>query len=104
MRVRIDDQVFVSLDKFYDEAMCLHESLSFENVLAKEKRMIADLHQLANCAESMLPAKYIFAWKREGYLDYVTEGFHFGFKIETLPSGEKVAVVYDACPDLLFHD
>lgn len=104
MRVRIEDQVFDSMDAFYDASMALHESLSLETVLAKEKRMIADLRKLECCAETMLPAQYRLDWKRAGYLDYMTEGFHFGFKIETLPSGEKVVVVYDACPDLLFHD
>ena len=104
MKVRIEDQVFLSMDKFYDAAMASHETLSFETVLAKEKRMIAELRHLENCAEAMLPTRYRKDWKDAGYLDFKTEGFHFGFKIETLPSGEKVVVVYDACPDLLFHD
>lgn len=104
MRVRIDDKVFDAMDRFYEESMQLHESLSLETVLAKEKRLIAGLRKLEHCAEAMQLARYIEDWKQARYLDFMIEGFHFGYRIETLPSGEKVVVVYDACPDLLFHD
>ena len=104
MKVRIEDQVFNAMDEYYDASMDLYESLSFETVLAKEKRMIANLRQLEYCAETMLPVRYRDDWKKAWYLDFMTEGFHFAFRIETLPSGERVVVVYDACPDGLFHD
>lgn len=104
MKVRIEDRVFDAMDEFYDASMELYESLSFETVLAKEKRMIADLRKLEHCAEAMLPVRYRSDWKNAEYLDFMTEGFHFAFRIETLPTVEKVVVVYDACPDSLFHD
>lgn len=104
MRVKIEDRVFDAMDEFYDASMTKHPLLSLETVLSKEKRMIADLKQLEFCAESMAPARFRQDWKRNGYLDFMTEGFHFGFRIEELPSGERVVVIYDACPDLLFHD
>ena len=39
---------------------------------------------------------------QKGYRDYYVDGFHFGYKIETLPSGESVVVVYEALHELLF--
>lgn len=45
---------------------------------------------------------WVLPWVRKGYKDYYVDGFHFGYKIETMPSGEKVVVVYEACHELLF--
>lgn len=104
MRIKIEDKVFDALDEFYGASMLMHPLLSMETVLAKEKRMIANLRQLEFCAETMLPTRFREDWKQKGYMDFMTEEFHFGFRIETLPSGERVVVIYDACPDLLFHD
>ncbi len=104
MRVKIEDRVFDAMDEFYDASMLKHSLLSMETVIAKEKRMIADLRRLEYCAEAMLPTRFREDWKQKGYMDFMTEGFHFGFRIEVLPSGEKVVIIYDACPDLLFHD
>lgn len=102
--MRIDKRIFDVLDAFYDASMSLHESLSYEAVLAKEQRMMSDLKSLKHCAAAMPEVRFKKEWKDNRYHDFHTEGVHFAFRIETLPNGEQVVVVYDACPDLLYHD
>lgn len=102
--MRIDKRVFEVLDAFYDASMSLHESLSYEAILAKEQRMITDLKSLMHCAVAMPEVRFKKEWKDKRYHDFHTEGVHFAFRIETLPNGEQVVVVYDACPDLLYYD
>lgn len=48
-------------------------------------------------------AAEIRIYKRKyNYGSNIKKTGHFGYKIETLPSGEKVVVVYEALHELLF--
>ncbi|MBR4264101.1 MAG: hypothetical protein IKQ48_05955 [Paludibacteraceae bacterium] len=103
MEVRIEDEVFMDLVEFYEYNLKKHSALDEETVLSKEQRLINELRKLGIYAlTDHKPTKHI-PWIRKGYKDFYFDGFHFGYKIETLQSGEKVVVVYEACHELLFY-
>lgn len=102
LRVRIDDEVFVELTDFYDYNLKKHPALDEETVLKKEHRLIQALQGLGKFATTNHKTPTFLPWVRKGYKDYYYEGFHFGYRIETLPSGERVVVVYEACHELLY--
>ena len=102
MRVRIEDEVYQDLAEFYDYNLKRHLALDEVTVLNKEQRLIASLEKLGTYASTNHTETQHIPWRIKGYKDYYVEGFHFGYKIETLPSGENVVVVYEACHELLF--
>lgn len=103
MVVRIEDQVFQTLTEFYEFSLAKHPALDEATVVAKEKRLIEAMKGLDKHASAHPLATRHMPWVRKGYLDFPYEGFHFGYKIETLPSGEKVIVIYEVCHDLLYY-
>ena len=102
MEVRIDDEVYLDLAEFYEFSLKKHPTLDETTVLNKEQRLIDSLKDLSIYAPTNHQQTRHIPWARKGYQDYYIEGFHFGYKIETLPSGEQVVVVYEACHELLF--
>ena len=103
MEVRIEDEVFMDLVEFYEYNLKKHPALDEATVLKKEQRLIKALKSLGTYASTDHKQTKHIPWVRKGYKDYYFDGFHFGYKIETLPSGEKVVVVYEACHELLFY-
>ena len=103
LEVRISDEVFQDLVDFYDYNLEKHPALDEVTVLKKEKRLIEALNDLGTYALTDHKVTRHIPWARKGYKDYYFNGFHFGYRIETLPSGEKVVVVYEACHELLFY-
>ncbi|MBQ7382635.1 MAG: hypothetical protein IJV61_06420 [Paludibacteraceae bacterium] len=103
LEVRISDEVFQDLVDFYDYNLEKHPALDEVTVLKKEKRLIEALNDLGTYALTDHKVTRHIPWARKGYKDYYFDGFHFGYRIETLPSGEKVVVVYEACHELLFY-
>ena len=103
LEVRISDEVFQDLVDFYDYNLEKHPALDEVTVLKKEKRLIEVLNDLGTYALTDHKVTRHIPWARKGYKDYYFDGFHFGYRIETLPSGEKVVVVYEACHELLFY-
>ncbi len=102
MEVRIEEEVFQALTEFYEYSLRKHPTLDEATVVKKEQRLINALLGLGGHASSHHQAVRHIPWVHKGYMDFPYEGFHFGYKIETLPSGEKVVVVYEACHDLMF--
>jgi len=103
LEVRIEDEVFQDLVDFYDYNLEKHPALDEVTVLKKEKRLIEALKDLGIYAQTDHKVTKHLPWLRKGYKDYYFDGFHFGYRIENLPSGEKVVVVYEACHELLFY-
>ena len=103
LEVRISDEVFQDLVDFYDYNLEKHPALDEVTVLKKEKRLIEALNDLGTYALTDHKVTRHIPWARKGYKDYYFDGFHFGYRIETLPSGGKVVVVYEACHELLFY-
>ena len=103
LEVRISEEVFQDLVDFYDYNLEKHPALDEVTVLKKEKRLIEALNDLGTYALTDHKVTRHIPWARKGYKDYYFDGFHFGYRIETLPSGEKVVVVYEACHELLFY-
>ena len=103
LEVRIEDEVFEDLENFYEYNLEKHPTLDEATVLNKEQRLIKALYQLGTYALTNHTMTKHIPWIRKGYKDYYVEGFHFGYRIETLPSGERVVVVYEACHELLFY-
>ncbi len=102
LEVRIDDGVFLDLTDFYKISLKKHPALDEVTVLKKEQRLILALKDLGKYALTDNREVRHIPWIRKGYKDYYVDGFHFGYKIETLPSGDKVVVVYEALHELLF--
>jgi len=100
--VRIDDSVYLDLTEFYKFSLKKHPALDEVTVLKKEQRLIRALKALGKYALTDYKEVRHLLWIKKGYKDYYVDGFHFGYKIETLPSGEKVVVVYEALHELLF--
>ncbi len=102
LEVRIEDEVFLDLVEFYEYNLKKHPTLDEATVLKKEQRLINELKKLGTYAPTDHKQTRHLSWVQKGYKDYYVDGFHFGYKIETIPSGEKVVVVYEACHELLF--
>ncbi len=102
LEVRITDGVFSDLTEFYKFSLEKHPTLDEAIVIKKEQRLIRALKDLGKYALTDHREVRHLLWAQKGYKDYYVEGFHFGYKIETLPSGERVVVVYEALHELLF--
>ena len=100
--VRIEDEVYLDLVEFYEFSLKKHPTLDETTVLKKEQRLIHALKDLGKYALTDHREVRHLLWIQKGYKDYYVDGFHFGYRIETLPSGEKVVVVYEALHELLF--
>ena len=103
LEVRIEDEVYQELVDFYDYNLEKHPTLDEGTVLKKEQRLINALQNLGTFATTNHQQTKHIPWIQKGYKDYYFDGFHFGYRIETLPSGEEVVVVYEACHELLFY-
>ena len=86
LEVRISDEVFQDLVDFYDYNLEKHPALDEVTVLKKEKRLIEALNDLGTYALTDHKVTRHIPWARKGYKDYYFDGFHFGYRIETLPS------------------
>ena len=102
LEVRIDDGVFLDLTEFYKFSLKKHPALDEAVVIKKEQRLIRALKDLGKYALTDHKDVRRLLWAQKGYKDYYVEGFHFGYRIEILPSGERVVVVYEALHELLF--
>ena len=102
LEVRIDDGVFLDLTEFYKFCLKKHQALDQAIVIKKEQRLIHALKDLGKYALTDHREVRRLLWAQKGYKDYYVDGFHFGYKIETLPSGENVVIVYEALHELLF--
>ena len=102
LEVRIDDGVYLDLTEFYKFSLEKHPTLDEATVLKKEQRLIRALKDL--CKYALTDSREVrhLLWIQKGYKDYYVDGFHFGYKIETLLSGERVVVDYEALHELLF--
>ena len=96
LEVRISDEVFQDLVDFYDYNLEKHPALDEVTVLKKEKRLIEALNDLGTYALTDHKVTRHIPWARKGYKDYYFDGFHFGYRIETLPSGARVAFLLEA--------
>jgi len=103
LEVRIEDEVFEDIKDFYEYNLRKHPTLDETTVLNKEHRLIEALKHLGVYALTDHTIVKHIPWIRKGYKDYYVEGFHFGYKIETLPSGKQVVVVYEALHELMFY-
>ena len=102
LEVRIDDSVFLDLTEFYKFSLKKHPALDEATIVKKEQRLVRALTNLGKYALTDHREVRRLLWVQKGYKDYYVEGFHFGYRIETLPSGERVVVVYEALHELLF--
>ena len=100
--VRIEDEVYMDLTEFYAISLEKHPTLDEATVLKKEQRLIDSLKDLGKFALTNHTQTKHIPWVRKGYKDYYIEGFHFGYTVEALPSGQRVVVVHEACHELLF--
>ena len=103
LKVRIEDEVFEDIKDFYEYSLKKHPTLDEATVLNKEERLIEALKHLGTYALTDQTIVRHIPWIRKGYKDYYVEGFHFGYRIEVLPSGENVVIVYEALHELMFY-
>lgn len=105
MRVIIGDHVWLALDSFYEASLENYPTLTRETVHAKIDRMLEDLRFDLGAHYNLCPgAEYVDLCKQNRWRVFETEGFHFAFSLEVLPSGEQVIAIKDARHHLLYHD
>ena len=105
MIVRIDNNVHLLIAEFYAISMALHPTLDEAVVERKKSRLYDAIRELKYFATIYPKARYKQAWIDAGYQEFITEDFHFAYKIYTIEeTGEQVAYVVDACHSLLYHN
>ena len=96
MKVVIDQKVFDVLREFYTISCRIHFSLDYSTCIAKMNRLESAMLKFANYAEIFHKEPYREDWRNLGYYEFVTEDFHFAYRIYALPNGEKVLRYHDA--------
>ena len=96
MKVVIEPRVYDVMYDFYALSCRIHLSLKLSTCLAKIERLERAMKMFADYAEVMHKQPYRNDWKELGYKEFVTEDFHFAYKLYVLPSGEKVLCFHDA--------
>ena len=91
-------------DDFYDASMKKHLTLDLATVLAKIDRLEQAMYDFADKAEKVRTRPYRKDWQEAGYKELYTEGFHFAYKIYSLPDSEKVLYYHDAVHDSLNYN
>ncbi|MBO4454160.1 MAG: hypothetical protein J5761_03805 [Paludibacteraceae bacterium] len=104
MKVHIDKQVYQVLDEFYDASMKKHITLDLPTVLAKIDRLEAAMYDFASVAGMVNHKPYRKDWQAAGYKELYVEGFHFAYKLYSLPNGETVLYYHDAVHDTLNYN
>lgn len=104
MRVVIDPQVYNVLDEFYKASREAHITLGLSKCLAKIERLELSMRQFAEYAEIFHKEPYRQDWRDAGYYEYITEDFHFAYRVYVLPNGEKVLIYHDAVHSFLNYN
>ena len=104
MRVVIDPQVYNVLDEFYKASREAHITLGLSECLAKIERLELSMRQFAEYAEIFHKEPYRQDWRDAGYYEYITEDFHFAYRVYVLPNGEKVLIYHDAVHSFLNYN
>lgn len=104
MRVVIDPQVYNVLDEFYKVSREAHITLGLSECLAKIERLELSMRQFAEYAEIFHKVPYRQDWRDAGYYEYITEDFHFAYRVYVLPNGEKVLIYHDAVHSFLNYN
>lgn len=104
MKVVIDPQVYNVLDEFYEASREVHITLGLSECLAKIDRLELSMRQFAEYAEIFHKEPYRQDWRDAGYYEYITEDFHFAYRVYVLPNGEKVLRYHDAVHSLLNYN
>ena len=104
MKVVIDSQVYNVLDEFYEKSREAHVTLGLSECLAKIDRLEHSMLQFAEYAEVFHKEPYRQDWCKAGYYEYITEDFHFAYRVYVLPNGEKVLRYHDAVHSYLNYN
>ena len=104
MTVVIDPQVYDVLDEFYEKSREAHVTLGLSECLAKIDRLEHSMLQFAEYAEVFHKEPYREDWRKAGYYEYITEDFHFAYRVYVLPNGEKVLRYHDAVHSFLNYN
>ena len=104
MKVVIDSQVYNVLDEFYEKSREAHVTLGLSECLAKIDRLEHSMLQFAEYAEVFHKEPYRQDWHKAGYYEYITEDFHFAYRVYVLPNGEKVLRYHDAVHSYLNYN
>ena len=104
MHVVIDPKVFEILDEFYTISCKKHVTLSFEECISKINRLEHAMKEFSQYAEILHKEPYRKDWRDLGYSEFVSEDFHFAYRIYILPNGEKVLRYHDAVHSYLNYN
>ncbi len=103
MRIIIDKRVRREIFDFYDAAMQLHPSLSWEAVSKKAERLYSELNSLADYYTIYPKARLKKEWVEAGWQEFVCEDFHFAFEVCMDEQGRQFIWIHDAVHSLLYH-
>lgn len=104
MRVVIDKGVHASIDEFYDTALFLHRALDEETILNKMGRLYDAMEALGKYARIYPLARLKKEWIEKEYREFICEDFHFAYQIYTLPNGEEIVRIHEACHSFIYHE
>lgn len=104
MRVIIDKGVHASIEEFYDSSLFMHRALDEETVLKKMSRLYDAMEALGNYARIYPLARLKKEWIDKEYREFICEDFHFAYQIYTLPSGEEIVRIHEACHSFIYHE
>lgn len=104
MRVVIDKGVHASIDEFYDTALFLRRALDEETILNKMGRLYDAMEALGKYARIYPLARLKKEWIEKEYREFICEDFHFAYQIYTLPNGEEIVRIHEACHSFIYHE
>ncbi len=104
MKVFIDKTVHASIEEFYDATLFLHCVLDEQTVINKINRLYDSMEALGNYARIYPLARLKQEWIEKGYREFICEDFHFAYQIYTLPDGEEIVRIHDACHSLIYYE
>lgn len=104
MKVYIDKEVHTSIENFYDTALFIHRALDEQIVINKVSRLYEAMEALGNYARIYPLARLKKEWIEKEYREFICEDFHFAYQIYTLPDGEEIVRIHDACHSLIYHE
>ena len=103
MQIVIDQKVFDVLNEFYTISCKEHITLSLEECISKINRLECAMREFSQFAEILHKEPYRNDWRDLGYSEFVSENFHFAYRVYILPNGEKILRYHDAVHSLLHY-
>ncbi len=78
--------------------------LLWMSIINKMNRLYDAMEALGDYARIYSKARLKKEWIEKEYREFICEDFHFAYQIYTLPDGEEIVRIHDACHSLIYHE